>query len=73
MYGKSGEFWKGFWNGAQKRMLKTSYGDEPYGIQSSSGITDFKTMYWVQTITGHLDMNFGADPSYFQPGALGTF
>lgn len=73
MYDKGGEFWKGFWNGAQKRTLKTTQGVEPFAIQSSSGITDFKTFYWVETITGELEMNFGAEPSYFQPGALGTF
>ena len=73
MYDKGGEFWKGFWNGGQKRTIKTTYGEEPYTIQSSSGITDFKTMYWVFTITGQLDMNTGISPELFQPGALGTF
>ena len=73
MYDKGGDFWKGFWNGGQKRTVKTTFGEEPLEVQSSSGITDFKTSYWVETITGDLEMNFGADPSYFQPGALGTF
>ena len=73
MYDKGGDFWKGFWNGGQIRSLKTPYGDEIYRIQSSSGITDFKTFYWVETITGALEMNHGAQPEYFQPGALGTF
>ena len=76
MYDKGGEFWKGFWNGGQTRMVKTILGGgelEPLEIQSSSGITDFKTFYWVETITGELEMNVGADPAYFQPGALGTF
>ena len=73
MYDKGGEFWKGFWNGGQSRPLKTTYGEEPIQIQVSSGITDFKTSYWVETITGELDMNYGAQATYFQPGALGTF
>ena len=69
-YDKNGEFWKGFWNGAQTRDLKTTYGIEPYRIQSSSGITDFKTAYWIETITGYLDMNWGVDPNYFTPETL---
>ena len=73
MYDKGGDFWKGFWNGGQIRSIKTTYGEEPYQIQSSSGITDFKTYYWVHTITGKLDMNVGVSPELFQPGALGTF
>ncbi|MFO7962859.1 MAG: DUF1329 domain-containing protein [Desulfobacterales bacterium] len=73
MYDKNDKFWKGFWNGGQNRTLETTHGTEPYRIQSSSGITDFKTFYWVATITGSLLMNDGADPAYFQPGTLGTF
>ncbi|MFO7964949.1 MAG: DUF1329 domain-containing protein [Desulfobacterales bacterium] len=73
MFDKKGEFWKGFWNGGQIRPVETTYGEEPMVVQSSSGITDFKTGYWVQTLTGVLEMNKGADPNYFQPGTLGTF
>ena len=73
MYDKKGDFWKGFWNGSQSRPLKTPYGDEAYRIQCGSGITDFKTSFWVITITGDLLMNLGADPNLFQPGSLGTF
>jgi hypothetical protein len=70
MYDKNNDFWKGFWNGGQVRMVKTTYGEEPFAIQCSSGITDFKTQYWIGTITGGLEMNKGGDPSYFTPGAL---
>jgi hypothetical protein len=70
MYDKNGDFWKGFWNGGQVRPIKTTFGEEPFTIQCSSGISDFKTQYWIGTITGNLDMNGGADPSYFQPGAI---
>jgi hypothetical protein len=73
MYDKGGNFWKGFWNGNRIISLETTHGKEPYRSQYSSGITDFKTSYWVETITGLLELNIGTDPSYFQPGALGTF
>ena len=73
MYDKGGDFWKGFWNGGQRRPIKTNHGKEFIQCQTSSGITDFKTYYWVETITGSLDLNYGADAAYFQPGALGTF
>jgi hypothetical protein len=69
-YDKNGKFWKGFWNGAQVRPLKTTYGEEPYRIQSASGITDFKTGYWIETITGGLSMNHGVEPEYFRPETL---
>ena len=69
-YDKNGEFWKGFWNGANTRSLKTTHGEEPYRIQSSSGITDFKTGNWIETITGYLDMNWGVEPEYFRPESL---
>ena len=73
MYDKGGEFWKGFWNGSQSRPLVTPYGEEAYRVQAGSGISDFKTFFWVVTITGELQMNLGADPALFQPGAIGTF
>ena len=73
MYDKAGEFWKGFWNGGQLRSVKTTYGEEPYAIQTSSGVTDFKTFYWVFSLTGRLDMNVGSEPGVFQPGSLSTF
>jgi hypothetical protein len=73
MYDKKGDFWKGFWNGSQARPLKTPYGEESYRIQCGSGISDFKTFFWVVTVTGELLMNLGADPNLFQPGSLGTF
>ncbi len=73
MYDKNGNFWKGFWNSSQTRPLKTLYGEESYSIQAGSGISDFKTSFWVITITGVLQMNMGADPALFQPGAIGTF
>lgn len=73
MYDKSGDFWKGYWNASQTRPLKTTRGDEEYKIVGGTGITDFKTLYWVITVTGELQMNIGADPALFQPGSIGTF
>jgi hypothetical protein len=73
MYDKKGDFWKGFWNASQSRPLISPYGEEAYRIQCGSGISDFKTFFWVVTVTGELEMNIGPDPSLFQPGALGTF
>lgn len=75
IYDKSLKFWKGYYNTSQLRMLDMGAGaeEEPYPITAGSGMTDFKTFYWSYTMTGHLIMNGGADPSYFQPGSLGTF
>ncbi len=74
IYDKSDRFWKGYYNTSQTRMLKTGEGkEEPYPVTSGSGMTDFKTFYYTYTVTGHLLMNNGADPAYFQPASLGTF
>ncbi len=73
IYDKTGNFWKGYYNASQRRSFPTKHGIEPYPITSGSGMTDFKTFYWTYTCTGGLVMNGGPDPSYFSPGAMGTF
>ena len=73
IYDKTNTFWKGYYNAAQKRTVPTTEGIQDYPITSGSGMTDFKTYYWTYTVTGGLVMNGGAEPSYFAPGALGTF
>ncbi len=73
IYDKSDQFWKGFYNCASMQPLKTTYGDEKYQIQQGSGITDFKTQYYVYTVTGGLIMNGPPRPDLFDPGSLGTF
>ena len=70
IYDKNGEFWKAFWNGAQTRIVKTTHGEEPLAIQSSSGIIDFKTGNYYGSRTAWLDMNCGVEKEYFRPETL---
>ncbi len=74
IFDKQDEFWKGYYNCAQRKMLKTGEGkEEAYPITSASGMSDFKTQYYTATITGNLIMNGGITPDKFDPGVLGTF
>jgi hypothetical protein len=74
IFDRQGNFWKGYYNCFQKRMLKTGPGQEdPFAIISASGMTDFKTEYYAANIVGDLEMNIGLTPEKFDPSLLGTF
>jgi hypothetical protein len=73
MYDKQGNFWKAFWNASNTRPLPTTHGNEEYKIQGGSGITDFRSLLWVVTVTGKLEFNVGINAENFLPGALSTF
>ena len=45
IYDKSNNFWKGYYNSSQTRMIKTPAGEEPYPITSGSGMTDFSVCF----------------------------
>lgn len=70
VFDKSDSFWKGYNQTFQVRPLLN---DQPFAVPIFSGITDFKTLYWVDAFVGKLDINMSPHFSIFDPGSLGSF
>ena len=69
-FDKGNKFWKGYFGSTQVRPIGEK---EYYAANIGTGITDFKTEYWVLNYLGKMDMNIGLNPSLFEPSSLGTF